>query len=113
MSEGRGVDGRSEESWASGGRTHRLVAGSRATGQVRARGGLSPQMPQDGLRTDEAQTCRPSPDLQGSVPPVTRAHRVSASSPSPPLGWAAWLHPWGGPRGLWRLSSSLQWVITA
>lgn len=35
-------------------------------------------------------------DLQGSVLPLTCAHRVSASSPSSPPR----LHPWGGPRVL-------------
>ena len=68
-------------------------AGSESTGQARA-GGLSPQTPQDGLCTDEAQTCQPSPGPPGERPatdmcPPGLCVLTLIPTQVTPLGWAA------------------------
>lgn len=58
-------------------------------------GGLSPQTPQDGLHTDEARTCRPSPGPPGERPardtcPLGLCVLTLIPTQVTPLGWATW-----------------------
>ena len=89
------------EGWTGGPRSRgqvvegQVVAGSRATRRARARGGLSPQTPHDGLHTDEAWTCLPSPGPPGEHPasdtcPPGLCVLTLIPTQVTPLGWATW-----------------------